>query len=73
MRSGDQLILYTDGIVEASSGEKELFGNDRLDFELSIASDDPEEMIGSLLNSVNQFTNGAAPSDDRTIVICKVE
>jgi sigma-B regulation protein RsbU (phosphoserine phosphatase) len=73
LNSGDQLILYTDGIVEATNVDKDLFGNNRLDCELSASSTDPEEMIASLLKSVNLFSGGAAPSDDRTIVICRID
>jgi serine phosphatase RsbU (regulator of sigma subunit) len=62
LNSGDQLILYTDGIVEATNVDKDLFGNNRLDCELSASSTDPEEMIASLLKSVNLFSGGAAPS-----------
>ena len=42
---GDQLILYTDGIVEATNSDKQLYGTDRMDCELAASSDDPEEMI----------------------------
>jgi sigma-B regulation protein RsbU (phosphoserine phosphatase) len=70
---GDQLILYTDGIVEAANSEKLLFGLERLDCELASSTAEPEQIITSLLISVDNFTEGAPPSDDRTIVVCKVE
>ena len=69
---GDHLILYTDGIVEASNPDKELFGMDRLDCELTSSTNDPENMISSLMNTLNLFTGGAPPSDDRTVVIGQV-
>ena len=69
LNPGDQLILYTDGIVEATNPANELYSLARLDQELSVSTPDPEAMIATLLKSLEDFTNGAAPSDDRTIVI----
>jgi sigma-B regulation protein RsbU (phosphoserine phosphatase) len=69
LHPGDQLILYTDGIVEAANSAKELYGLERLDQELAASTPDPESIIATLLKSLNEFTGGAAPSDDRTIVI----
>ena len=69
---GDQLILYTDGIIEAANLERELFSVQRLDSELSNCTTEPEEMIVSLLRNLETFTGGAALSDDRTIVVGKV-
>lgn len=72
LKPGDQLVLYTDGIVEAMSVDRELFGNERLDQELARASNDPEETVASLLDCVNRFTSDAPPTDDRTVVVCRV-
>ena len=69
---GDQLIFYTDGIVEATSPQRELFGTDRLDAELSACTSEPQEIIESLMKSLELFTVGAVPSDDRTVVVGKV-
>ena len=73
LEPGDQLVLFTDGIVEATNPDKELFGIDRFDAELSAATTDPEELIAAVITSLLGFTGGAAPSDDRTLVIGKVE
>jgi phosphoserine phosphatase RsbU/P len=69
LNPGDQLILYTDGIVEATNPDNELYGLGRLDQELSVNTPNPEEMIALILKSLEEFTDGAPPSDDRTIVI----
>ena len=68
----DQLIFYTDGIVEAVSPDGELFGTDRLDAGLSRCSGEPDEIIASLLVALEKHTAGAAPSDDRTVVVAKI-
>lgn len=73
LRPGDQLILYTDGIVEASGPDRELFGLERLDYELASSSPDPDCVVQAILRSVDQFTGGAPASDDRTVVIGTIE
>lgn len=72
LRGGDLLVLYTDGIIEAANAEKELFGLERFDAELSACNDDPQSVMASLMKAVEIHTKGAGPSDDRTIVVCKV-
>ena len=72
LHAGDQLILYTDGIVEAGDPNRELFGTDRLDAELSSCTSEPQEIIESLLHSIKKFTSGASPTDDRTVVVGRV-
>ncbi|HEY0983590.1 PP2C family protein-serine/threonine phosphatase [Schlesneria sp.] len=69
LRPGDQLILYTDGIVEAAGPDQELYSLSRLDHEISNTSLDPEQTVQTLLNSVAEFSCGTAASDDRTLVV----
>ena len=71
LECGDQLVLYTDGIIEATNSVREQFGTERLDAELSGCSSEPFEVIASLMKSLESFTDGALPSDDRTIVVAK--
>lgn len=72
LHAGDQLVLYTDGIVEAGDPNRELFGTDRLDAELSKCTEEPQEIIETVLHAVKRFTSGAAPTDDRTIVVARI-
>jgi len=72
LQHGDQLVLYTDGIIEASGPSKELFGLERLDAELSCCSTEPGEMIESIIKAVEAHTQSAPPTDDRTLVVGKV-
>ena len=72
LEQGDQLVLYTDGIVEATNLDREQFGIDRLDAELATSSADPQQIIESLIKSVEQFTFGSPITDDRTVVVGKV-
>ncbi len=72
LHPGDQLIFYTDGIIEASNSDGELFGTHRMDAELSRCSSEPDEIITSLLAALETHTSGAPPSDDRTVIVAKV-
>ena len=77
---GDALVLYTDGITEARaqaklgpSDELNLFGTDRLDDVLNSCSCDAESLIESTLEAVDAFTGNAAPTDDRTLLVAKLD
>lgn len=72
LRPGDQIIFYTDGIIEALSDDGEMFGTKRLDDVLSACSSEPAEIIESVRNQLNAHTGGAAPRDDQTLVVARV-
>lgn len=72
LNSRDTIILFTDGIVEAMSPTRELFGVDRLDHAISCCSGEPDCIIGSLTSAVRQHEQGNRPADDQTIVALKV-
>ncbi len=69
---GDQLVLYTDGISEATSPDGEMFGAKRLNQVLTACRHDADEIIGALLGSLKDFTEDAAAEDDRTVLVAKV-
>lgn len=69
---GDQLILYTDGIVEAANSTGELFGTDRLDTLLGRCTDVPADIIHDVLRELEAHTGGLPAADDRTLVVARV-
>jgi len=74
LESGDILLLYTDGIVEAMNGKEELFGLQRL--RSSLASTKRLSAQGiqdSILRDLKQFTEGAEQSDDITAMVIKAK
>jgi sigma-B regulation protein RsbU (phosphoserine phosphatase) len=73
LQVGDTLVLYTDGITEARRPHGELFSQERLDQVLLKTNGDAHHLLKSILNSVEDFTGGAAPNDDRTLLIAKVK
>ncbi len=69
---GDQIIFYTDGITEARSPSGEMFGSARLDEALENCHLDAQGLIETVLAALKDFTAGANPSDDQTVVVAKV-
>lgn len=72
-QAGDQLVLYTDGIVEAENEAGEMFGLERLSVSLTDqAEHEPRMLLNELLLSLRKFTGGLAPKDDQTILVVAV-
>jgi hypothetical protein len=68
--TGDRLILYSDGLIEAIDDAGEPFGFDR--FEQTIRRNgkkSAEELRQSLLAAVRKFTANRPPEDDQTLVV----
>lgn len=74
LESGDILLLYTDGIVEAMNDKEELFGQNRLRSSLATATElSAQGILDSILHDLRQFTEGAEQSDDITAILIKTE
>lgn len=67
---GDRLLLYTDGIVEASIPDGPMFEVERVNQELLRNTQaNSKDTLEALLEAVNTFTKGMSPSDDRTALL----
>jgi sigma-B regulation protein RsbU (phosphoserine phosphatase) len=71
-QQGDQIIFYTDGIVEATNSAGEMFGVERLDRVLSQCREEASELLGAVLAALEEFTAGQPPVDDQTLLVAKV-
>lgn len=70
---GDLLLLYTDGITEASNPEGEEFGRERLEAAALNARRLPAaELVRSLRLALEVFTGDETQADDQTLLVCKV-
>ncbi|HTU47993.1 MAG TPA: PP2C family protein-serine/threonine phosphatase [Bryobacteraceae bacterium] len=68
--SGDKLLLYTDGIIEATAPDGEQFGRDRLmQFLLDTNNLEPADLIGRLFAKIST----TAPEDDLTVVLAQMD
>jgi serine phosphatase RsbU (regulator of sigma subunit) len=69
---GDMLVLYTDGVTEASDAEGEEFGEARLlatlrsNFHLPV-----EPLLQAVVEAVQRFSPGSEQQDDITLVIAR--
>jgi phosphoserine phosphatase RsbU/P len=73
---GETLVLYTDGITEASRPADnesgfEMFGEERMDEALTRCSGQPKCVIETLTNAVREFTGSDIGKDDQTIVVVR--
>jgi sigma-B regulation protein RsbU (phosphoserine phosphatase) len=69
---GDALLLYTDGMFEATDGRGHEFGMERLQQAFLELRDRPaNDITRALIDRVSEFTRGRPPDDDRTVVIVK--
>jgi sigma-B regulation protein RsbU (phosphoserine phosphatase) len=72
MRKGDILLLYTDGITEATDEQAKMFGEERLINTLrEHKSKSPKEICQHILQNVQVFSRIPEYSDDKTIVVIK--
>jgi two-component system sensor histidine kinase ChiS len=74
IKSGDRLVMYTDGITEASDVNKVMMGEEKwrsmlqksMGYDLNLAKD-------KLLSEIKSFTGGKSPDDDVTLVILEID
>jgi sigma-B regulation protein RsbU (phosphoserine phosphatase) len=71
---GDSLLFYSDGVTEARSSLRELFGMDRLkDCLKSNSQLQPSELIQVIRDSITAFSGSERLRDDLTVVAIRVE
>lgn len=69
LRQGDTLLLYTDGVTEATSLQQQLYGEDRLIRTIADADNvTPEELLQELWKDVDEFQKDASQFDDITML-----
>ena len=72
-KSGDTLLLYTDGVTEAMNTDGELYGEDRLEKLVNAdATLHPRELVLAVRMDVAEHSFGAEQSDDITILALEV-
>ncbi len=72
VKPGDTVLLYTDGVTEASNESREMFGLERLKtFAEKYEALSADEIRLALLDELRNFAHGAAQADDITILVMK--
>ncbi len=69
LNPGDSVFVYTDGVAEATNGNNELYGTERM---LSALNSDPDaqptQVLTNVMDDINRFVDGAEQFDDITML-----
>jgi sigma-B regulation protein RsbU (phosphoserine phosphatase) len=69
---GDLLVIYSDGVTEATDRAEEEYGEERLTEILrQRRSGSAEAIVNAVTDSVNRFAAGAPQADDITLIVAK--
>jgi len=72
IRPGDLLVLYTDGLTDATDARSELFGLERVKNVIAAHADaSPEEVLDHIRRALADFSGPTAPYDDVTLLIAR--
>ena len=74
MQPGDVALLYSDGLVEATTASGETYGDDRLAASLAAAGTmnlDAVSIRLAIFTALADFVGDADPHDDVTVVVVK--
>src|SRR5664279_5198660 len=72
LQSGDWLVVFTDGVVEAENNLTEEYGEPRLLFVVhSGATLTPNQLLQSIMTDLDRFVAGAPQHDDVTCMLVK--
>jgi sigma-B regulation protein RsbU (phosphoserine phosphatase) len=69
LRTGDRVVLFTDGVIEATNADSDMFGPVRIEEAVATSPSGAEAALKAVLESWKRFTAGVASVDDRTLVV----
>ncbi|HBN75119.1 MAG TPA: stage II sporulation protein E [Planctomycetaceae bacterium] len=72
LSSGDRVVLYTDGIIEAFGSDDTQFGTDRLGAIVGRCDLNSTTIVDAVVNQLQKFTGTTSQADDCTLVVMKV-
>jgi serine phosphatase RsbU (regulator of sigma subunit) len=72
MRAGDLVMVFSDGVTEATDTADEEYGQDRLvDLLREHRTDDAATLVVRVTEAIREWAAGAPPADDVTMVIAR--
>ena len=72
LEPGDVLVVFSDGITDATNKAGELFGYERLQSVVAANRNEPAAvLVSKIIDTVNDHVNGAPQVDDLTLVVVK--
>lgn len=73
LNSGDRLLLFTDGVIEAHNNKLEMFGEKKLIHSFMEKKDlEVQEVVDAIIEEVSLFAEEASQHDDLTLLTLKV-
>lgn len=74
LQSGDQLLFYTDGLIERFDCEGQMYGVERLSKQLEKTDTEiPEDKLQQIYADVASFVAGRPADDDQTLLLAIVD
>jgi serine phosphatase RsbU (regulator of sigma subunit) len=73
IKSGDLLLLYTDGLTDAMNFKQQTFGRQRLIEAFSKDGETAETVAQHILWEVRKFVGLARRNDDVTFIVARIE
>lgn len=74
LNKGDKLFVYTDGLPEATKGDENMFGADRMIQTLNEhKNESPKTIVEEMQNSVGEFVGDAPQFDDLTMLCIEIK
>jgi sigma-B regulation protein RsbU (phosphoserine phosphatase) len=74
LQSGDQLLLFTDGIIERLNDQGEMYGVARLSAQLAAAeAGSPDDILQQIYADMDAFAGGRPADDDQTLLLALVD
>ena len=74
LKSGDTILLLTDGLPELMNGNKEMFDYSRIKENfISFINNSPQTIIEKLIEAGDNWMNGGTQEDDISFVAIRVK
>jgi sigma-B regulation protein RsbU (phosphoserine phosphatase) len=69
IQPGDRVVFFTDGVIEATDLEGDVFGPVRIEEAIASAGTGVDAALRAVLQAWTAFTDGVPSADDRTLVV----
>ncbi len=73
LEENDLLVMYTDGVIEATNSYNDMFGSERLVDVITQMYDNPSrDIVRGIKENIGSFVQGKTLADDTTVVVIRM-